>query len=762
MDAVNAPARAWYAAVGLATRAKVEPCPAVPARLTLLLFALLAIAPAGTRAAAPTPTLFPSDRLTVADSGQLTGKRVRLPLPDCAARPSDCDDIRLLNQLDGFDLDPRVAISFGVDIDVGKVTRDTLYLQKGEERIGLNRLVWSPARRTLYGQPERLLEEGATYRLVVTPAISGRGASASFTTMSATDPLQRMRRQLDDGSAYDAAGIPGMSRGITIDAAFPAPAVLDMVRNNDVGGGEFVEERIINTARDNAGTYAFGFLRAPSWLDADRTIPQVGTRSVPQVRGAETVGVAIILPAGTPPEGGWPVAIHGPGVTRSKYDVFLSADFNARKGFATIAIDPVGHSFGPQGVLDVTTASGVTQVPMHGRALSDAEGDGRLDSEELQAPLPPHPKSSLGFRDGLRQTALDNMALVRAIQRGVDVNGDGVSDLSKERIVYYAVSLGGIYGTMFLAAEPRVTVGASSVPGGPILEIARLAPGFREQVADVLKRRRPSLLNGGRDGFTESTPLFVDPPVLKPARGAIPIQDLGGVSNWLNRPGSPETYSPLLRLRPASDVPKKRVIYQFAFGDQTVPNPTSATLVRAGGLQDVTSLYRNDRTPTASANPHGYLLDPRITGRQPAQNMFSDFYTSDGTAIVDPDGAGNVFEVPIVDFAALERLNYRLAPAEGEPPPETAQDSAAPPVVRLKLSVTPRRVRAGRGVRISVRVTSGGRPVRGARITFAGRRVRTGRRGRAVLKVRFRRTGIRKLVVRSGSRRATATVRIRK
>ena len=38
--------------------------------------------------------------------------------------------------------------------------------------------------------------------------------------------------------------------------------------------------------------------------------------------------------------------------------------------------------------------------------------------------------------------------------------------------------------------------------------------------------------------------------------------------------------------------------------------------MRAGQLRDVTTLYRNDLTPTAGSDPHGFLIDPRITGRQ--------------------------------------------------------------------------------------------------------------------------------------------------
>jgi hypothetical protein len=285
---------------------------------------------------------------------------------------------------------------------------------------------------------------------------------------------------------------------------------------------------------------------------------------------------------------------------------------------------------------------------------------------------------------------------------------------------------------MFMAAEPRVLVGASSVPGGPILEIARLAPGFRSKVARELKNRRPSLLNGGWEDFTESTPLFGAPPEVKPARGALAIQDLGSRTNWINRSGSPETYAPLLRLRPAAGVPPKKVIYQFAFGD-----------------------------PTAGSDPHGYLLDPRVTGRNLAQMMFSDFYTSLGERITDPDGAGSVFEVPVAEFETLHALNYELPEGEGAPPAETAQDPASVPVVKLRVTVSPRTLRRGRRVRVRVRGTSGGRPVRGARVVVGRTRARTGRAGRATLRVRFRRAGRHRLVVRSGSRTSRVTLRVR-
>ena len=634
-------------------------------------------------AAQAAPSLFPSDALTVKDGRQLTGKRLALPLPDCSVRPSDCDDTRLLNELDGFDLDPRIEIGFGQPIDLSRVTADTVYLQPvaGGERIPLNRIVWSPARHTLYGHPRTQLAERTTYRIVVTDAICGQSATTTFTTMSASAGLEQMRSQLDDGSAYDAAGIPEGERGLDFvrpdgtRTVFPAANVARIRRYDDTGNPALAESLVPNSAISGAGLYAFGSFRSPSWLTKDKAIPAAPTRTgAPKVRGSEEVGFTLIVPSGAKPAGGWPVAVFGPGITRSKFDLFLAADRNAERGLATMAIDPVGHAFGPRSEASVDTVVPPQTVRFSGFGRGrDQNGDGEITNQEgVRTPEQPNPLASVGLRDGLRQTALDNMALVRAIGRGVDVDGDGSEDLRRDGVVYYAQSLGGIYGTMLMGVDQRVRAGALNVPGGPILDIARQSPAFRELVAADLKNRRPGLLNGGREGFTESVPLFLDPPQTKPARGALAIQDAFAAVNWLNRAGSPETFAPLLRRAPLGGVGAKKVLYQFAFGDQTVPNPTSATLMRAGGLQDVTTFYRNDRTPTAGTNPHGFLLDPTLTGRNLGQAQVLDLLASGGETIADPDGPAPVFEVPIADPASLETLNFAQDPATGEPPPEAA------------------------------------------------------------------------------------------
>ncbi|MBW3656412.1 MAG: hypothetical protein KY444_09900, partial [Gemmatimonadetes bacterium] len=536
----------------------------------------------------------------------------------------------------------------------------------------VTRMVYNPRTKRLSGQPRRPLEPGTKYRVVYNG--EGDAHQQVFTTMSATRVLTQMRRQLESGSAYAAAGIPkGNARRLRFDilegggrAVFNAIEVGTMTRYNDrFKGKPLQKEQVIEVAaaRNRARYYAFGYYNSPQWVTRNRYIPQTSTRTEkPEVRRREKVGFTMIVPAGPTPEGGWPTAIFGPGITRSKYDLFLAADTNASRGIATISLDPVGHAFGPRGKFGVTsiTGGGEQLMPQFGRAR-DTNAQGEYDAiTNVSAPLQPHRLASIALRDGLRQTAADVMALVRAINRGVDVDADGTVDLRRTNVALYAQSLGGIYGTMVAGVDNRVQVAALNVPGGPIVEIARLAPAFRANVAYALGHHRPSLLNGGLDCFTESAPLWGQKPVTKPAKGAAKIQAYAARANWLNRPGSPEAFAPLLRHDPLADSKPKRFFYQFAFGDETVPNPTSWNLLRAGRFPGRVSFYRNDRTPTRGENPHGFLLDPRITGRQQAQAQVIDFIARNGEGPIDPDGPGNTWETPIFDRRSLRQLNYDL------------------------------------------------------------------------------------------------------
>ena len=120
--------------------------------------------------------IFPNDRLTTPDPGQLTGRRVALLAPSCPVDPAGCDDVALLNQLDGFSVNPRVAVTFDGPIRIESVTRDTAFLvpvaaEAAAVPIPLGQFVWDGEAKVLYARPERALLQSRVYALVVTTRI---------------------------------------------------------------------------------------------------------------------------------------------------------------------------------------------------------------------------------------------------------------------------------------------------------------------------------------------------------------------------------------------------------------------------------------------------------------------------------------------------------------------------------------------------------------------------------------------------------------
>ena len=338
------------------------------------------------------------------------------------------------------------------------------------------------------------------------------------------------------------------------------------------------------------------------------------------------------------------MAIFGHGFTNDRHVITpMVAGTLARHGFATIAINVVGHGAGPEGTLTVARTDGPpVTLPAGGRGM-DRNEDGKIELAEGVSTLPGTPLATLSSRDGLKQTVADLMQLVRAIRRGIDVDGDGRPDLDGERIHYLGQSFGGIYGTLLMVVEPRIRLGVLNVPGGPIVEIGRQAVAFRPGVIRTLSLRNPSLMNGEKD-FTESIPLFDEPPVKQPAAGSLEIQDLFDRVEWLNQSANPVAFAPYLLQAPLG--PPRTVLVQWAVGDRTVPNPTTDSILRAGDLYLWSSVYHHEHAAAAlperfRANPHGFLTwtifpDVADLGRA-AQEQAVRFFLSDGKRIEQVD-----------------------------------------------------------------------------------------------------------------------------
>src|SRR6266481_4170237 len=160
---------------------------------------------------APNIGPFPSDRFTVADASQLTGRRVDLPLPDRVTRPSDYADISVINTLDGFNLQPRLSVAFSGPIDVTSVNSNTVFLVKlgdttsptdsSGQLIGINQTVWDVATNTLHVESDELLDQHTRYALIVTRGVH----DAAGQPVEASDEFARFRHDLNFGQSQDTA-----------------------------------------------------------------------------------------------------------------------------------------------------------------------------------------------------------------------------------------------------------------------------------------------------------------------------------------------------------------------------------------------------------------------------------------------------------------------------------------------------------------------------------------------------------------------------
>src|SRR5262245_9438033 len=354
------------------------------------------------------------------------------------------------------------------DYDCDDVGRGEGACEAGSLVVGINQVVWNTFTNTLHVESNELLEQHASYGLIATRGIHdalGREVEASdafrrfrqtvrgdykhalleavraarrlgvrerdivtasvFTTQSATAILEKIRDQIKaatpdpadfnlrpDGTrtVFVLDQLTGITfnQQMTVDPPLtPIAFGLDALRVIPV-----VVERI-----------AFGKYRSPDYeIHPGEFIPPVGTRvGVPDVQRLNEIFFNLFLPSSPKPAGGWPVAIFGHGGSGSKNGApFLVAASMAARGVATIAINHVGHGFGPLGTLTVNqTTGGPVTFSAGGRGF-DQNGDGVIGDREGSSAT--RPRMIIDDRDGFRQTIVDLMQLVRVIEVGVDVD----------------------------------------------------------------------------------------------------------------------------------------------------------------------------------------------------------------------------------------------------------------------------------------------------------------------------------------------------
>ena len=543
----------------------------------LILFAFLAPSSAQTGRVHPlfdlgTPegSPFPSDRFTTPDPDQNTGQRVNLPLPDCSTHPSDCEDLRVLNQLDGFNIQPRLSVPFDGPIDPATVTGETVFLlsqgntldalDRGGRRIGINQAVWDPETNTLHVRSDESLDQHTRYALIVTRGLRDEcGAAVEagdefrrfrhtvrgpykqalleaihaarqlgireddiavvsvFTTQSFSHIVERMRDAVSAAPApiLDFGVGPGGARAV-FDAA-QIQALTNNAQTRTTGpltpeslAQSLVAMRVVPGA---VGTVAFGKFRALDFTSRPSGhVAPIPTRTGTLApTGSLDVAFDLWLPAGAPPAQGWPVAICSHGSFRTKDNCFLAAAVLTSHRVAVISINAMGHGGGPLTTMTTRLTDGTSMTFAAPGLGYDADGDGSIATWEPQRAA--RPQALLNTSGTIAQTAALQLQLVRGIQAGVDVEGVGAPDLDASRIYYFSHSLGGNWGMMSFAVEPAIRAAVFVVPGGTLIYNTTLAPAFRPGLGEMLEARTPSLLNPSHgltsiDGLVTAGPFF--------------------------------------------------------------------------------------------------------------------------------------------------------------------------------------------------------------------------------------------------------------
>ena len=286
---------------------------------------------------------------------------------------------------------------------------------------------------------------------------------------------------------------------------------------------------------DGVGQMAFGSIQSPLFIGPQLTIPQTPT-GAPVALPAATQEVAfnVFLPATPPPPGGYPVVIYGIGMSDT-FPGAVVASTMATAGFATVAITPFAHGFGAGTTMRITDKTGaVTEVPRPGRGL-DIDGNGAIDV--FEGCLVVAGAQVVAARDCIRQTALDDAQLIRAIQAGIDLNGDGIVDLNRNRIYYAGYSFGTWVGLVLNAIDPGIQMAAFNSAGGTAVEAAASSPVNRPAVIAMLAYRQPALINRPRPDFDGAFTLRNRPVRIIDVPGAIAIQEMMERVEWNNMLG---------------------------------------------------------------------------------------------------------------------------------------------------------------------------------------------------------------------------------
>lgn len=313
-------------------------------------------------------------------------------------------------------------------------------------------------------------------------------------------------------------------------------------------------------AHDAIGAVVSGAFVAPSLLD-----PQTGHferdakgEVVIADPGAQ-IPVTLVIPKSAPPPSGYPVVIHGHGLSNNRGSMLSLANELCRKGFAMIGIDDVLHG-ARAGILDEkNNYPGVYTGP-----------DGIPDELPLAGSFFAGFSDFVAVRDNFRQTVLDQTSLVRLIQSSkLDLSavaaatGGPAPSLDGGHIAWSGGSLGGIMGTMTVAVEPEIRAAALQVPGASFVQLITTSSAKVSPLVSTIAKGTFGIQ--GEEALDEYHPVAL-------------------LLAAVTEAGDPVAYAPHVFGEPISDREPPDLLITYALSDEVLPNISTHALIRAFGV----------------------------------------------------------------------------------------------------------------------------------------------------------------------------------
>lgn len=346
----------------------------------------------------------------------------------------------------------------------------------------------------------------------------------------------------------------------------------------------------------------------------------------PALVAEPVIPLVAFVPATAPPPDGYPTIIFGHGLTRSKEDLYALAPQLAAAGFASIAIDWVGH--------------GNRAVPI---SLAPA-----LGCEPLQPPpapqVPPPPMNAPqcyapflspdlpSTRDNMRQAALDVIALSLSM-RNCTGGACATLDIDSSRVGFVGQSVGALIGTVVAAMSPDIRAAILNVGGVGILDVVEHTDTLELKCPLVDALIAAGVVEGDPSDLTAMPPTGActdDAYLTQPG-----YQSFAAAARWIVDSADGANYLSRLASKP--------VLVQKAIDDATVPNYVTEQQCALMGVEAAPADVYLGGIPAASAP---ILADPASNicidyGGNPA-NIYAHsslLAPADGTAQA---GAGTV------------------------------------------------------------------------------------------------------------------------